>query len=122
MTEDRIAGLTETEFNDQNSKHAGRLKILSAELPDGTDFDVILRPMTRLEFDKFQQDMIKARTRGDSLLIPQANAVRACLIAPSADQYDAAIDAAPGLIDAFMEELGKLAGADTKVREKAFRR
>jgi len=120
QTEQRIAGLTKAEFTELNAQHAGRLKIASVTLPSGEDFDAILRPMSRLEYDKFQQDLIKARQRGDSLLVPQANAVRASLLAPSRDHYDAEIERTPALIEHLAEQLTLLAGADLQVREKAF--
>lgn len=111
----RIAGLTKEEFTEKNAQHAGRLKILSM-----AGVDVIVRPLTRAEYDRFVQDGAKARQRGDSLSPLYANTVRSALIAPDTATFDHDLNRLPALAEGFVEELLKLAGVTEKVEEKAF--
>lgn len=111
----RIAGLTKEEFTEKNATHAGRLKILSM-----AGVDVIVRPLSRAEYDRFLQDGAKARQRGDSMSVVYANTVRGCLIAPDAATFDHELNRLPALAEGFTEELLKLAGVTEKVEEKAF--
>ncbi|MDV6376368.1 hypothetical protein [Deinococcus arenicola] len=121
MTEQRIAGLTKEEFNAKNSEHGGRLEIFSASTSKGTEIDVIVRPMTRAEYEKFQADLRKAGQRSESTLVPLGNALRGCLIAPSADEFAAQTESLPAIVELFAAELIALAGADAEVKKKSFR-
>lgn len=123
-SEKRIAGLTETQFNDKNATYGGRLKILTATVQEGgqdVEVDIIVRPPTRPEYDKHTQDMLKVRGRPDILSTAGPNLVRNCLIAPSVDEFNLIHDRYPALADGFESELLKMAGAAAEVREKSFR-
>lgn len=120
QNEQRIAGITETEFTQKNQEHAGRLEIVSASTSKG-DIDAILRPLSRAEYDKFQQDVQKATQRGESRSVVLANVVRQCLIAPSQAEFDRSVESYPAVVELFAAELLAMAGADAEVKKKSFR-
>lgn len=119
MNEERIAGLTKDEFTQKNTEHSGRLKILSATV-DGQDIDIIVRPMTRAEYDKSQQDGRRVVRENTSVQVLYANTVRTCLVAPSVDEFNAALEKYPAIAAIFADKLGEMAGAEAEVREKTF--
>lgn len=119
MTEQRIAGLTKDEFTQKNAEHAGRLKILSVTIGD-EDVDVIVRPMSRAEYQKTQEDGRRAVRDGTSVHTVYANTVRACLVAPSREQFNEALERYPAIGAVFADKLGELAGSEAAVREKSF--
>ena len=120
MTEQRIAGLTETEFNNLNAQHGNRLEIVSANTSMG-EIDAVLRPLNRAEYDKLQIDMQKSAARGESRSVVLGNILRQCLIAPSQAEFDNAVEGYPAIVELFAAELLAMAGADAEVKKKSFR-
>ena len=119
--EQRIAGLTQTEFQRKNSENRGRLKIFSLILPGSSEtFDVIVRPPTLPEYDAHTSALVELRTKKDKALSATVNLLRQCLIAPSIAEFNALHEAYPAIGDKFGEKLLELTGAEAEVREKTF--
>lgn len=117
-----IAGLTKEEFDQKNAANGGRLKIFSVTPEPGADeIDIIIRPMTRAEYQKSQSDGRRAARENTSTNVVFANMVRSVLIAPQVETFDAYIERYPALAEHFADKVSEMAGSEAQVREKSFR-
>lgn len=81
---------------------------------------VVLRPMTRPEFDRLMDQSAKSRSRDEVPTIHMNNAVRECLLFPTVDEFNAALNKTPGVGIAFASKLIERAGADGEAEEITF--
>ena len=107
--------LTKEIFTKLNEEHGGRLKPLRA-----SGVDIVVRPLTRGEFDKLSSTLSRARAQGESLSAPSANAIRECLVYPSVEAFNAQLELKPGLALVFSEKLIEMAGANEEAEEITF--
>lgn len=84
------------------------------------DVEVVLRPMTKQEFERFLDQSAKSRSRDEVPTVHMNNAVRDCLLFPSVDEFNAALNKTPGIGMAFCNKLLEKAGADSEAEEIAF--
>jgi len=107
--------ITKEQFDSLNAEKGGNLKAFAA-----SGAQVILRPMTRDEYDKLTMKLSRARNKDESLSLPMANAVRESLVFPSVEAFNALLEQKPALAMVFGEKLVAMAGAEEEAVELTF--
>jgi hypothetical protein len=85
-------------------------------LPDPSDEgeEIIVRPCTRPEWQRFQNGISDAARAGKAL----EQLIRDCLVHPSRADLDAMFDRRPGLADTWGKALAEISGASRRVEAK----
>lgn len=109
--------ITKELFDEYNVKHDGRCEVLSI----GSDeTEVIVRPPTGTEYDRFKVEASKAADRPEIGLNALKALTRACVVYPDKDAFSVLLDRYPAIADSYGNELLQMAGASQTVTRKKF--
>lgn len=118
--EQRIAGLTKSQYDALNAKHNNSLKIYGVTMGN-QEFDLITRKPTQAEADQHSVEGAKARERGAPILQSVRNFLRTLVVVPDLESLDAYMQKYPLAATSIYEQIMKEIGSDAEVKEKAFR-
>ena len=104
-------------FQQFNAQHDGRCEVLSI---GNDETDVIVRPPSGVEYDRFKVEASKAADRPEIGLNAMKILTRACVVYPDKDAFTALMEKYPALADSYANELLQMAGASQTVTRKKF--
>ncbi len=89
-------------------------------IPDNDETEVIVRPPTEMEYERFKAEASKATDRPEIGLNALKVMTRGCVVYPEREAFAQLLTRYPALADSYGNELLQMAGASQSVTRKKF--